>query len=73
MLNFWEGDIMIVMKKHIAAAVLIIIAVAVVFYGIKKYESSQTFADSDLKIILDAGHGDPDGGAVGSVILVQSK
>ena len=65
MLNFWEGDIMIVMKKHIAAAVLIIIAVAVVFYGIKKYESSQTFADSDLKIILDAGHGDPDGGAVG--------
>lgn len=56
---------MIVMKKHIAAAVLIIIAVAVVFYGIKKYESSQTFADSDLKIILDAGHGDPDGGAVG--------
>ena len=56
---------MSVMKKHIAAAVLIIIAVAVVFYGIKKYESSQTFADSDLKIILDAGHGDPDGGAVG--------
>ncbi|MCI8404678.1 MAG: hypothetical protein HFE49_07220 [Clostridia bacterium] len=48
---------MIVMKKHIAAAILIVLAVIIAFFGIKKYESSQTIADNDLKIILDAGHG----------------
>lgn len=56
---------MIIMKKHIAAAIIIIIAVIIAFFGIKKYESRQTFADNNLKIVLDAGHGEPDGGAVG--------
>lgn len=48
---------MIIMKKHIAAIVVIIVAAILVFVGIKKYENRQTFADSDLKIVLDAGHG----------------
>ena len=56
---------MIIMKKHIAAIVVIIVAAILVFVGIKKYDNRQTFADSDLKIVLDAGHGEPDGGAVG--------
>lgn len=48
---------MIVTKKHIAAVVLIIIAIAIAVIGIKKYESRQTFAGNNLKIVLDAGHG----------------
>ncbi len=48
---------MIVMKKHIAAVIIIIIAAILAFVGVKKYESHQTFADNDLKIVLDAGHG----------------
>ncbi|MCH5211338.1 MAG: hypothetical protein J1F01_10305 [Oscillospiraceae bacterium] len=47
---------MIIMRKQIAVVFFIIIAVAAVFFGIKKYESRQTFADRDLKIVLDAGH-----------------
>lgn len=47
---------MIVMKKYIAAAIIVLIAAILVFLGVKKYESHQTFSDSDLKIILDAGH-----------------
>ena len=47
---------MIVMKKHIAAVVLIIIAISIAIIGIKKYESRQTFSDNNLKIVLDAGH-----------------
>lgn len=57
---------MIVMKKHIAIIILVLIAAVIAFFGIKKYESRQTFNDSGLKIILDAGHGEPDGGAVGA-------
>lgn len=57
---------MIVMKKHIAAVIIILIAILIAFFGIKKYESKQTLADNNLKIILDAGHGEPDGGAVGA-------
>lgn len=48
---------MIVMKKHIAIIILVLIVVILAFFGIKKYESQQTFNDSNLKIILDAGHG----------------
>lgn len=48
---------MIVMKKHIAAAILVLLAVAITVFGIKKYESRQTIANNDLKIVLDAGHG----------------
>ncbi|MCC8160306.1 MAG: N-acetylmuramoyl-L-alanine amidase, partial [Oscillospiraceae bacterium] len=56
---------MIVTRRYIAAVILIIIAVIISFFGIKKYESSQTFSENTLKIVLDAGHGEPDGGAVG--------
>lgn len=51
------GLFMIIMKKHIAAAILIILAAIIAFVGIKKYESRQTFVQRDIKIILDAGHG----------------
>ena len=56
---------MIIMKRQLAAIILVLIALAAVFVGVKKHESRQTFADSGLKVVLDAGHGDPDGGAVG--------
>ena len=56
---------MIIMKKQLAAALLAAIALASVFFGITKCESRQTFADKNLKVVLDAGHGAPDGGAVG--------
>lgn len=55
---------MILTKKHLAA-VAAVIAVVGVFIGIRQYEIRQTIANNDLKIILDAGHGEPDGGAVG--------
>ena len=47
---------MIVMKKQIAAVIIILIAIVISFFGIKKYESQQTFSDGDLKVVLDAGH-----------------
>ncbi|MBQ8301035.1 MAG: hypothetical protein IJX57_03640 [Clostridia bacterium] len=47
---------MIVLKKHIAAVIIVLIAIIIAFLGIKKYESSQTFANDDFKVILDAGH-----------------
>ena len=47
---------MIIMRKQIVAFVLVLFAIAAVFFGIKKYESRQTFADRDFKIVLDAGH-----------------
>lgn len=56
---------MIIMKKHIAAVLIILIAFALAFFGIKKYESRQSFADGNIKFVLDAGHGEPDGGTVG--------
>lgn len=48
---------MIIMKKHIAAVILIILAVVIAFVGIKKHESRQTFANSKLSVLVDAGHG----------------
>lgn len=62
---------MIIMKKHIAAVILIILAVVIVFAGIKRYESRQTFANSKLSVLVDAGHGEPDGGAVGISGVVE--
>ncbi|MCD8181553.1 MAG: N-acetylmuramoyl-L-alanine amidase, partial [Firmicutes bacterium] len=56
---------MIVTRRYIAAVILIIIAAIISFLGIKKYESSQAFSENKFKIVLDAGHGEPDGGAVG--------
>lgn len=56
---------MILTKKHIAAAVSIIALIGIII-GVRQYDIRQTIANNDLKIILDAGHGDPDGGAVGA-------
>lgn len=47
---------MIITKKHIAAVIIVIFSAAIAFGGIKRYESRQTFADNNLKIIVDAGH-----------------
>lgn len=47
---------MIIMKKHIAAVVLIALAAVIVFVCIKKREIRQTFEDDNLKIVIDAGH-----------------
>lgn len=55
---------MILTRKHLVAAAVVIAAVGV-FIGVRQYEIRQTIANNDLKIILDAGHGEPDGGAVG--------
>lgn len=48
---------MIIVKKHIAAAVLIVLAAAIVFVCIKKHEIRQTFSANNIKIVVDAGHG----------------
>ena len=48
---------MIVMKRYIAAILIVIIAAVLVFFGIKKNESRQTFMNNGVKVILDAGHG----------------
>jgi len=47
---------MIVLKRHIAAIIIVLIAIIIAFVGIKKHESSQTFANDDFTVILDAGH-----------------
>lgn len=62
---------MIITKKHIAAVLMIIFSAGIAFGGIKKYTSIQTFSGSNLKIIVDAGHGEPDGGAVGISGVVE--
>lgn len=56
---------MILAKKYIVVFVAVIAAVATIVTCIKKYSDIETFSRSKLKIVLDAGHGDPDGGAVG--------
>ncbi len=56
---------MILTRKHIAAVIMIIFAAVIAFGCIRKYASVQTFSDNELRIIIDAGHGAPDGGAVG--------
>lgn len=56
---------MILTRKRIAAVIIIIFAVGIAVGGVKKYVSIPTFSDNNLKIVVDAGHGDPDGGAVG--------
>ncbi len=56
---------MIFTRKHIVIAVLFAVVGIVIGIGIKHYETLQTFSSSDIKVVLDAGHGEPDGGAVG--------
>ncbi len=62
---------MILTKKHIAAVIMIIFAAGIALGGIKKYTSVQTFSDNSLKVVVDAGHGEPDGGAVGVSGVVE--
>lgn len=56
---------MILTRKHIAAVIIIIFAAGIALVGIKKYTRVQTFSGNSLKVVVDAGHGEPDGGAVG--------
>ena len=56
---------MIFTRKHIVIAVLFAVVGIAIGIGIKHYETLQTFSSPDIKVVLDAGHGEPDGGAVG--------
>ena len=47
---------MIVLKRHIAAIIIVLIAIIIAFVGIKKHENSQTFSSNNFTVILDAGH-----------------
>lgn len=62
---------MIVLKKHIIVIFICISAFIITFFGIKEYESCQTFGGSVFRVVLDAGHGEPDGGAVGVSGVVE--
>lgn len=53
---------MIFTRKHIVIAVLFAVVGIAIGIGIKHYETLQTFSSSDIKVVLDAGHGEPDGG-----------
>ena len=55
---------MIFTRKHIVIAVLFTVVGIAIGIGIKHYETLQTFSSSDIKVVLDAGHGEPDGGAI---------
>lgn len=56
---------MVITKKYIALFALLLLALlaaAAVYHG---FETRQTASNGNFKIVLDAGHGAPDGGAVG--------
>ena len=57
---------MILTKKHIIIPMLLVIAGIATGMFIRCYDSRQTFSNSSLKVVVDAGHGEPDGGAVGA-------
>lgn len=48
---------MIFTRKHIVIAVLFAVVGIAIGIGIKHYETLQTFSSSDIKVVLDAGHG----------------
>ena len=48
---------MIFTRKHIVIAVLFAVVGIVIGIGIKHYETLQTFSSSDIKVVLDGGHG----------------
>ena len=64
-----------VLKKKKVLTILIVVALAVFVSGILKEkisETKETFLPSEGKtIIIDAGHGAPDGGAVGSTGILE--
>ena len=64
---------MIFTRKHIVIAVLFAVVGIAIGIGIKHYETLQTFSSSDIKVVLDAGHGEPDGGAVGVSGVVEKN
>lgn len=56
---------MVITKKHIGifiAALMALLAAAAVYHS---HAAKQTIAKGGFKIVLDAGHGSPDGGTVG--------
>lgn len=48
---------MILTKKYIAVFTAVIVAVAALVMGIKEYSAREAFSKSEMKVILDAGHG----------------
>ena len=65
--------IFIVRKKYIAAAG-VVLAAALALASLAGNRTEPSFAEADKKtIVLDAGHGDPDGGAIGATGSVESE
>lgn len=62
---------MILKKKHLFMIMLILAAVIAIAAAKVTHKSRQTFGNNQLTVILDAGHGDPDGGAVGVSGVVE--
>lgn len=61
---------MIIIRKRILIMCIIIVFSAV-FIGRGAYLFSQAADDKKIRIVIDAGHGDPDGGAVGVSGIVE--
>jgi N-acetylmuramoyl-L-alanine amidase len=60
------GDSMVLTKKHIFAVIIMFVVVAACLAIKAGRESRQTFGNNRLTVVVDAGHGAPDGGAVGA-------
>lgn len=56
---------MVITKKHIGIFVAALLALLAAGYIYHSRAAEQTIARDGFKIVLDAGHGSPDGGAVG--------
>lgn len=56
---------MILTKRHMIIPPLLVTIVFAAGMYMRLCDSRHTFSSSDFKVVLDAGHGEPDGGAVG--------